>query len=226
MSQTAARRLAREGVVHTLYADDFMAVYSSTAASMNSLWALLDQGAVIAPQIAVDLRHYAGVDVEAHVQDLLYRIDTSEPSKEGLVRKLAAAKAAWDTAHPAPNTRPFYWALRLEALGASYVNTLGAGSVLPDFANHPLDVLPNKVSSRHYLSRPGSAYARIASNRLAPTNTVELTYLNQFNPGYFTLPVAAHIKVGDTWYPVTGYANGVFEVDGTLPVDPTGTYIT
>jgi len=190
MSQTAVRRLVREGVVHTLYVDDALAVYSSTAQSMNDLWALLDQGAVIAPHIAIDPRGFIHTDAEANAQ----------AAAAAVVARVNAAKTAWD-ANPVHQgygqPLPFYWTLRLDGLGASYVGQLGPDSALPDFTNHPLDVLGGKVSSRDYFGRDSAEYERIDADTFKPTGD-ELTFLSQFDEEYFLLsslaePLPMHV---------------------------------
>ncbi len=68
MSRTAARRLVREGVVHTLWVRNPDQVYGQP---FHDLWDFAGAGTVIAPQIPIDLRHFDYRNPEAAAQAVM-----------------------------------------------------------------------------------------------------------------------------------------------------------
>jgi len=114
MSRTAAKRLLQESVIHSLWtAGEPLDLYNSTASPIAEMWGLIDTGAIIAPHIALDVRSYPDPEVAAQ-----YVID-----------KVQEAKNAWSIGDYVG--KPFYWALRLDAIGQSTDWHVGPGALPP-----------------------------------------------------------------------------------------------
>lgn len=176
MSQTAVRRLVREGVIHTLWSDASpIDLYTSTDPDITGMWALLAGGAVIAPQFHVDLRDYSTSSIIAN----------AEAAAADVISRVEAAQTAWDTAHP---TLPFYWALRLQNLGQSHRHEKGAASMLATFSNHRED-LPDttnepRVAQQDFIEQAGSVGSVSGSTFQVHAN--HQSFFGQFDDDYYT----------------------------------------
>ncbi len=196
MSRTAARRLLQEGVVHSLWtAGEALDIYNSTASPIAEMWGLLDTGAIIAPHIALDVRDHPDPELAAQ-----YVID-----------KVQHAKSEWSTGEY--DGKPFYWALRLDALGQSTDWHMGPG-VLPAFTNHQADVVPGKLSSQRFINSFtdwGHLGRMNAVSATDDTFTVALTgdsdgFFAQYSEEYYLQPWAATVMVeSEPDMVITGY---------------------
>ncbi len=215
MSRTAAKRLLQESVIHSLWtAGEPLDLYNSTASPIAEMWGLIDTGAIIAPHIALDVRSYPDPEVAAQ-----YVID-----------KVQEAKNAWSIGDYVG--KPFYWALRLDAIGQSTDWHVGPGA-LPPFTNHEDDVVPGKLSSQPYIYSDNDwghlgPMNAVAAN--ADTFTVVTTgeydhdgFFAQYSEEYYLEPWEATVQVqGETDRIITGY-HKVADGDDwivTFTVDP------
>ncbi len=210
MSQTAVRRLVRQGVIHTLWTTELStsaeALWASTDPTVNDMWNLLASGAVIAPQLHVDLRNYDTSSIAAN----------AEAAAADVISRVQTAKAGWDTAHP---TLPFYWALRLQNLGQSHRFEEGAASMLATFSNHE-DDLPTSVArvpQKDYIAQgggiasvSGSSFVVHADNR---------AFFGQFDNQYYTSSPATVTIDGSFSALITGFnpSSWTFTLDAAVP---------
>ena len=145
MSQTAARRLTRQGVVHTLWhAGDPAAVYAAD----HLMWYMHEAyGQIIAPHISIDLEKYWRTTPQ----------ESAEAAAARVIELVGLAKTAWDGREDDP-PKNFYWALRIDRYGQGFDwspqtydgENFMQGSI-PLFSNHPGDVIEGKLDARRYI---------------------------------------------------------------------------
>ncbi|MBX3406956.1 MAG: hypothetical protein KF869_09345, partial [Phycisphaeraceae bacterium] len=189
MSQIAARRLLREGVVHTIHAGDHEPVY----ASEHAMWNLVNYGVVIAPEIQVNILKIAQDDPGMSL------VESAELAAEATMQIADDARVAFAAVHPG---KPFHWSLHLVGLGAGWRWELAENSNLPNFRHHPLDVLDGNLSRTEYISQWGRVGEVLEGNDQfkvleqsddqAPWN-----WLARFSSSYYTSPWNATFKIQD-----------------------------
>lgn len=200
MSQTAARRLVREGVVHTLQISDAEDFYSFDP--NHPMWQLMapvsenGYGAIIALQIPIDLRNHVGETIE----------ESAQAAAAALVELLHGEngyKAMWDEYH---DNLPFHWALRLDGLGAGWDWQIGPGR-LPSFTNHEDDVADDRLPRQKYFDWGGHVQSANGTTVQIAWND-DLDFYEQFPSDHFTEPTsvaAATITVGQETRTITGF---------------------
>jgi len=208
MSQTAARRLLRERVVHTLYVERSADVYTD-----QRYVDLIANGVIIAPTFTYDLRHGPVTD----------RVVNAEAGAAAILLAVEAARADWNTEHAPPNTLPFHWAIRLDAFGSSYIFQQGPASVLPAFANHPGDVTGDKLTNHEYIYQDGVVASASDYRTFTVTDT---TFFGQFDDPYYLLPTAARVKFGDHEAAIEGFdrGTGTFTLVSSFTGTATGSF--
>ncbi len=228
MSRAAARRMLREGVVHTVWwypacghENDLF-----TQPETNGLWQLTgSHGLIFAPQIRIDLR-WNGRSPEAcrGANWDLSNFQTHAASVAAdLAAQVASAKAAFDLAH-SNDGAVFNWSVRFEALGTANDWQVGPG-VLPCFTNHAEDVATGKLPKRRYIAQGG----RIAATGTDPGTgapTIDIVdadyqsaFFQQFPADYYTAPSNATINIGADETPQTRTIVGYDPVNNRLTLD-------
>ncbi len=196
MSRTAARRILREGVVHTVWWYPAVGHENDlyTLPETDPLWSLTaTSGLVFAPQIRIDLRwdRYNRSGFQEHAASVA----------ADLAAQVASAKQAFDEEH-ATDGAVFNWAVRFEALGTSNDWEIGWG-ILPCFANNAADVAAGKMSRRRHIAQGGFiTWAGIdpvtgeALIDIADAN-YQYPFYQQFPADYYTAPFNATISIGE-----------------------------
>ncbi|MBX3404153.1 MAG: hypothetical protein KF699_12155 [Phycisphaeraceae bacterium] len=197
MSQTAARRLVREGVIHTLQISDPLDFYAFEPE--DPFWDLLiptsenGYGTIIALQIPINLTHHLGESIAA----------SAEAAAAALVVRVHEYFDMWDMYH---DDLPFHWALRLDALGAGSDWHVGPGK-LPSFSNHEDDVPTGRLPRQKYFDWGGYVYHANGTTLQILYPDVP-TFYTQFPDDHFTEPtsaLAATITIGDETRTITGF---------------------
>lgn len=142
MSQIAARRLLRQGVVHTLHVGNSLPVYQAD----HPMWDLLAQGVIIAPEIYLNVLEAGQHDPEMTLEE------SAEFCAALMLTRAEEAMDAFATAHPG---KPFYWTLHLAGLGAGWTWQVAEDSQLPIFTHHEDDVVDDKLKRREYVRQAG-----------------------------------------------------------------------
>lgn len=214
MSQTAARRLVREGVVHTLQIQNALDFYALDSA--NPIWDLMiptsqnGSGAVVAVQLPIAVRDHVGETIA----------ESAQAAAAGLVLAVYELKANWDMYHENDGI-PFYWSLRLDALGVGSDWNVGPGR-LPSFTNHKDDVVGGRLSRQRYIDWAGKVVSANGTTLQIADNQVQGFY-TQFPSDYFTEPFQATITIDGVTRNITGFNPGAetITVSGAFPGDVT-----
>ncbi len=221
MSQTAARRLTRQGVIHTLWTYKPIEVYKAD----HPMWTLHGQyGQIIAPHIWIDARDFPHADPETSAQN------AADATLLAAGDALDAWEEAWELREMSPPA-PFAWSLRIEALGQPFTWSLGeANGDIPAYSNHPLDVIDGRISSRQQIrlitglvggDDPGGYYFEVKNVTINGYNAYD--FLGQFTEEFFTEPIPAKMTVGGQTVDIVGFNPGTrtFQLDDefTGPLD-------
>jgi len=225
MSQTAARRLTRQGVIHTLWHDsDAEEVYAAD----HLMWHMHETyGQIIAPHISIDLARFWRTTPQ----------DSAEAAAAEVIALVGLAKTAWDGREDDP-PKNFYWALRIDRYGQGFDWTpitdngyaFAQGSI-PLFSNHPGDVIEGKLSARRYIpSHAGTVGSVTGTYKFKVKEELlggwihSLSFFGQFTEDYYlndansaTWPARIRIGSHDP-VDITGYdpAEREFEIDSSF----------
>ncbi|MBX3406857.1 MAG: hypothetical protein KF869_08850, partial [Phycisphaeraceae bacterium] len=182
LSQVAARRLIREGVVHTLHVGNSLPVYQAD----HPIWDLLNYGVIIAPEINVNVIQAGFEDPE------MTRSESAHFIAAEVLAKAAQAMSVFNTAHPG---KLFFWTMHVSGLGAGWTWQVAEDSQLPIFTHHKDDIVADKLALREYISLPGIVGTIHNASEFTAASPWGL--LGQFSEDYFREPWPAMVTITD-----------------------------